>query len=100
MAREGVTIMTLKDVVAKLDSFESEHTIYASRPWTETSTALVLQEPDEGGVPEEATSLGLNYFIEIFLASEFLEDWAASLAAAPTIEEMCRRLIVYAENDA
>jgi hypothetical protein len=56
----------------------------------------VLQHgADDGRSPD-----GFDYFLEISLAREFLEDWKASLGAEPSIIQACARLIQYAENDA
>jgi hypothetical protein len=43
---------------------------------------------------------GYDYFLEIFIAREFLEDWKASLGAEPSMSQTCARLIQYAVNDA
>ena len=90
----------LIDVVNNLNAYDSEHTIYASEPWTHSSVAIVVGEPDSGEVPREASDLGLEYFLEVFIASDFLEDWMADLQANPSAEQKCARLIAYAVNDA
>lgn len=92
--------MTLLKVIRELDFLDKESTIYAAMPWTENSVALVLPEPESGGVPQEADELELKYFIEVFIAHEFLTDWEANLDIIPTIHEKCERLIHYATNDA
>lgn len=91
---------TLLEVISELDEADREATIYASKPWTNESTALVAQEPESGGLPPEARDLNLDYFLEVFVASDFLEDWVANLNAKPSAEQKCRRLIAYAVNDA
>ena len=91
---------TLLEVISELDALDRESTIYASKPWAKDSTALVVQEPESGGLPLEARDLGLDYFLEVFVASDFLEDWIANLNAKPSAEQKCRRLIAYAVNDA
>jgi hypothetical protein len=91
---------TLLDVISELDEADREATIYASKPWTNESTALVAREPETGGLPPRARDLGLDYFLEVFIASEFLEDWIANLNAKPSAEQKCHRLIGYAVNDA
>lgn len=95
--------MTLSDLIDRLDSFDEEKTIYAKQPWHPDAiaiVAIVADEPDEGDIPDEASKVGAEYFLEIFLASEFLEGWTSHLDKAPTVEEKCLRLIKYAENDA
>lgn len=40
------------------------------------------------------------YFIEVFLAKEFIHDWVNSLNYVPTNEEIANRLLEYVVNDA
>ena len=67
--------MTLLEAVRDLDSLDEGSTIYAAEPWAEGSQAIVASEPDAGGLPAEAQKLGLKYFLEVFVAREFLEGW-------------------------
>lgn len=92
--------MTLLDVVTNLDTFDSESTIYAAEPWSRTSAAVVATEPDDGSVPRDAASLGATYFIEVFVAHEFLAGWKSSVNPDASETEQCERLIQYAINDA
>jgi hypothetical protein len=92
--------MTLLEAVDKLDSLNKASTIFAAEPWTANSQVIVATEPDSDGVPEEARKLGLKYFLEIFVAREFLEGWIANKKPEPTVHEKCARLIKYAITDA
>ncbi|WP_455819465.1 hypothetical protein [Pseudomonas cerasi] len=92
--------MTLIDVINQLDSFDSDDTIYAKKPWMPDSEAIVATEPDDGGVPDKAAKIDAEYFLEVFLAVEFLEGWLSNFDQKPTGKEQCLRLIQYAENDA
>jgi hypothetical protein len=91
--------MILLETVARLDEFDKSETIYATAPWTESSEAIVAQEPDSGGLPHTA-KVGMKYFLEVSIATEFLEDWSRTLTRPPTIRDKCNRLIHYAINDA
>jgi hypothetical protein len=92
--------MNLMNIVAGLDSFDQELTIYAAKPWTCDSSALVEREPDSGGIPPEGRAAGLHYFIEMFVAKEFLNDWMASERREIPLRERCERLIHCAIYDA
>ena len=92
--------MTLSDATRDLERLPGEHTIYAQRPWSPASPAIVAEEPTDGALPETASASGLAYFLEVFIAQDFLSDWAASLPAAPSHDARCERLIHYAEHDA
>lgn len=103
----GGNEMTLNDVISQLDSLDDENTIYVKKPWSPDAEAIVPTEPDEGGVPEEAAKINAEYFLEIFLANEFLEGWLSNLDQKPSVldqkpsvKDQCLRLIKYAENDA
>ncbi|NVJ60085.1 MAG: hypothetical protein HWE27_06840 [Gammaproteobacteria bacterium] len=88
--------MILLDVIKDIDSFDDDKTIYAKKPWTINSEALVDFEPESGGNPE--TAEGFDYFIEVFLAIEFLEDAPKFLFSS--VEKRCKRLIEYVIRDA
>jgi len=92
--------MKLIDAVNQLNNLDQESTIYASRPWAENSLTVVAREPESGGLPLEAERLGLSYFLEVFVARDFVEGWVASLDAQPTLRQKCERLIKYAATDA
>ena len=92
--------MNLSDVLRDLEAFDADGTIYAAKPWTENSEAIVAREPEAGGLPVEAKRLGLDYFLETFIACEFLERWMSSLGEMPTLQQKCARLISYATHDA
>jgi hypothetical protein len=51
-------------------------------------------------LPAPAAERGLTYFLEVNVASDFLEDWKSSLRDNPTAPAICQRLIAYAVNDA
>lgn len=93
-------MMKLIEVIQNLDSLDGESTIYAAEPWTENSEAIVAREPESGGLPTEAEKLGLKYFLEVFIARDFLEGWMSNLDAQPTLQEKCARLIKYSMTDA
>ena len=94
----GDNNMTLIEVIRDLEKQEVEATIYVAEPWAGESQAVVAFEPEEGGVPAEAENL--SYFLEVFVARDFLEDWEPTLESPPTLQERCARLVQYAINDA
>lgn len=92
--------LTLLGVVSELGRFNDELTIYARKPWTRDSAAILEMEPEEGGLPARAVDGGFDYFIEVFIAAEILGDWSRSLPTPPSEQEMCDVLIRYAIYDA
>ena len=92
--------MKLIEAIRDLDSIDDGSTIYATEPWTQDSQVVVVPELDAGGLPAEAHRLGMKYFLEVFLARDFLASWMANLKREPTLQEKCARLIQYAVTDA
>lgn len=92
--------MTLLEITESLAKFDPDHTIYAVSPWTPSSAAIVAAEPQGGGRPSDAVKFGMSYFLEIFVAQEFLQEWQPDTQNAPSACECCERLIGYANKDA
>jgi hypothetical protein len=61
---------------------------------------MVAREPPDGDLPLDAQAMGATYFIEVFIAADFLEDWIASERRPISARERCERLIEYAIRDA
>jgi hypothetical protein len=92
--------MKLRELIASLDRLNDDSAIYAMPPWTYDSAAIVAEESEDESVPVEARAQGFEYFLEVWLAKEFLEGWIETLEHAPSLEEICERLIGYAIDDA
>jgi len=93
-------VAKLVEVINQLPQLNRNDTIYASKPWSPHSDAIVATEPVQGGIPTEAKNLGLKYFLEVSISIDFVEDWKLSLNKTPSTREVCDRLIRYATNDA
>lgn len=93
-------ILTLESVLRSLVPFNSDDTIYSAEPWNKGSAAIVVPEPDTGGIPHEAQQYGLKYFLEVSVAREFLEDWKSGLNREPSSDELVERIIHYTIHDA
>jgi hypothetical protein len=91
---------SLGEILRDLSAYDRELTIYAVKPWNESSVAVVARESDGGGLPAEADAIDAKYFLEIFIASDLIEDWVKYAQIAPTADERVARLIQYAETDA
>ncbi|PTB88924.1 hypothetical protein C9928_05210 [Pseudidiomarina aestuarii] len=92
--------MNLEQVVCSFHDLDENLTIYVKAPWSFSSDAIVEVEPVDGLVPPHAKHLGFEYFLEVFIARDFLEGWIGSLGIRPTNRELTERLIRYAANDA
>ena len=90
--------MKLIEILRQLQTLDRELTIYARHPWTPSADAQLAVE---GSAEEQkAKADELRYFLEVFIARDFLDDWRATQHRAPTDEQSCARLIEYATNDA
>ncbi len=89
--------MTLLEIIRTIDRFDPGLTIYAVYPFQPSSNALVARPRDDGRVPDEAVAAGCRYFLEVCIALQALHQ--ARLARGPEApeEELCARLIEYAE---
>lgn len=83
-----------------LDTFDEGDTIYCREPWTRDAVALVAREPESGGLPDEASRLGLRYFLEVAIAKEVRDGLEENLGASPFHEKLCDRIVRYAIYDA
>ena len=90
--------MKLLDIVRNLEEIDSEQTIYARHPWSPASDAQLAVEGSDQ--EKKLRAEGLIYFLEGFIAQEFIEDWSTTLKQSPSAEQSCARLIYYATNDA
>jgi hypothetical protein len=90
--------MKLIEAVQQLAKLDDDFTIYAREPWTPSTDARVALEGSEE--EKKISAEGLRYFIEVFIARDFLEDWRPTQKKAPTEGQCCGRLIEYATNDA
>ncbi|MGX6604274.1 hypothetical protein ACWKSP_19375 [Micromonosporaceae bacterium Da 78-11] len=95
----------LLDVVARLtdipsgDAYEAGPTIYARRPWTPDSDALVLRGAACAG--RRLPDTDHEYLLEVKLAREVVEVWSAWRDnTEPAAEQATLAVIYYGENDA
>jgi hypothetical protein len=87
-------------IVERLPECDPDLTIYARKPWSLDSVAMLAGEPDSGDLPDAAASRGLTYFIEVDIALEFLQGWMNSQRRPVSGRERCEQLIQYALHDA
>lgn len=98
--------MKLKEVISNLDNINEESFLYVKKVNQEFSidsetVALELNEEEREWKTDEVTERkcpGFEYFMEVFLIKEFMED--LSEKDYPTINKKIERLIHYAEFDA
>lgn len=93
--------MILKEAIYQLKTLEPEHTIWIEKgkKWEANSSVVVLPEKDQGGPPDDLS--GFEYFLEVFIAKEFIEDYLKGQELNDrNIIESTNRIIRYAINDA
>lgn len=89
--------MTLRDVIARLDEFASDETIYAASP-TPSAEAMVAPEPEHGA---PSSAVGLRYLLEVGIAREAIDVWKAwRPGQTPSLDDKLAAVIYYAQNDA
>jgi len=92
--------LKLADILKQTD-IGDDVTIYVERPWTTSSDAILVSPSPEFTHAIRQGEKAFDYFLEAFIARDFLEDLRAlSDEAGMSEDERCKRLIQYAENDA
>jgi hypothetical protein len=85
-------VLTLREVIARLDEAPDEATIYAEST-ASTARAVVAIEPDDGGTPSAA--------FEVALARDAIDVWRCwRPGRTPSLDDRVAAVTYYAENDA
>lgn len=88
--------MTLRDVIARLDEFSNDDTIYVETPAPD-ARAVVAAEPDDVSTPEP----GLSYLLEVDLAREAIKVWCDwRPGRTPSLDDRIAAVTHYAEHNA
>jgi hypothetical protein len=89
--------MTLSDVIARLNEFDDDQTIYVTKNAPDAE-AEVNFPPDDGSMN---SANGVHYLLEVFLAKEAIQVWSEWRAGRlPMLDEKIQAVVYYAENDA
>jgi hypothetical protein len=92
-------VTTLEALVASLDNHGDEGTIYARRPWSLMSDAVVAEEGSDAAAA--ACAAGLEYLLEVAIARDAITTWTAwRNGQTPTPAEACEAVLYYATHDA
>ncbi len=89
--------MQLKEILSDLEFLNDNLTIYAQKKpqWSNDSEAIAVFGYDEMKLEE------FQYFLEVDLAKEVVEVWSKwHDGRKPSIEDICKAVIYYAEYDA
>ena len=88
----------LLDLLATVDELDPEDVIFAKADWRPESEARVFRLTSDYRIPEEAKALGYDYFLEVDVVRQVLEEFRERPNV--TLEEKCARVIHYAMYDA
>ncbi|PWR22883.1 hypothetical protein [Zavarzinia aquatilis] len=89
--------MNLREVLRFQRDWSEDETIYAVGPWSADADALLSSEPPGTTDPIIQSGKPYAYFLEGFIARDFLDDLDAPDDVSETV---CERLIRYAIDDA
>ncbi|MBR0711402.1 MULTISPECIES: hypothetical protein [Bradyrhizobium] len=90
--------MTLQELLLSRQNWSETETIYMVQPWSCSAEVLVSSESPDTADPVFRAGTRYDYFLEGFIARDFLDDIGAP--GADVSEAACERLIRYAVNDA
>jgi hypothetical protein len=79
---------------------DDDATIYVAQPWSGEADAVIIKPAPDTTEPVKRGEISYSYFLEAFIARDFIKEYAAGDGASATESERCERLILYAENDA
>lgn len=97
--------MTLENLISQINNYQDEQTVFAKKVGGQFSgqseVILIELTEEELEVPTSEIAAkkcpGFEYFLEIFLIKEIIEDFALN---KENPEQVVNRIIYYAENDA
>lgn len=85
--------MDIFQVLLNISRFKRNETIYAVEPWTPESEAQVVLEPAEGLIHIIRGDLRFEYFLEVSLAQDLLQQ---NQHSSLCMRDQCLRMIEYA----
>jgi hypothetical protein len=91
--------MTLEYLVANIDEFDEELVIF-QKDELSIDSEVILFERDEDDTVRIKDGIKYVYFLEFFIAKEFIEDWVSRSNFKPNVKEIALRLLQYAIYDA
>lgn len=89
---------TIIELIRDIDKFDPEDVIFAKPEWTVDADARIFRLTPEYHAPPEAEALGYEYFLEVDVIRQVLEEFRDKPDV--TLEVKCRRVIYYAKFDA
>ena len=93
--------MRLLDAIREVANCPDDLIIYVLPPWSPEADAVFMVADGNEAEPVQFHGQQYHYFLETFIARDFMEDYAATVeGAAATESERCERLIRYARDDA
>lgn len=92
--------MKLNDFIENMEDIDQEAIIFQEDIENAFSDIIISYPEEEDHGVKEVDGKKYFYLIEVFLATEFIEDWVASLNHKPSVEDIVKRLHEYALNDA
>ncbi|MGH3388892.1 MAG: hypothetical protein ACRDOO_08440 [Actinomadura sp.] len=90
--------MTLEELMAIVQKFDEDQTVYVREPWTPDATVVVTLEPEDGTLPPEAQ--GHANLLDVFLINDILDTWRAHHGTTASPREAAEAVIHYAGHDA
>ena len=79
---------------------DDDTTFYVEWPWAPDAEAILVSPSPDTTEPVERDGRSYDYFLEVFIAREVIEDFAATEGESASRLRRCKRLILYAETDA
>ena len=89
--------MILKDIIANLENYDDEQTIFVMEYHADSEACVVKEEDDK---IESISYNGKKYLLEVELAKDAIRVWTQWRdGRQPTLDEKLEAVLYYANND-
>jgi len=89
--------MTLKEIIVHLNEFDENKVIFAQKPWSADSLAVVENLDEDLRIPAALKHNGYEYMLEIFI---FMEVIGVLDDKKRTLQNLIELIIYYSSFDA
>ena len=92
--------MTLEELVHNINEQDENLIIFQKEVLSIDSEVVLFERDDDDSTTRTNDGIKYVYFLEMFLAQEFVSDWIESQKIKPDTREIAQRLLQYATYDA
>ncbi len=92
--------MTLESLVENINEIGEDLVIFQEKELSMNSDVVLFNQDDDYSIERIKNNIRYVYFMEVFIAKDFINDLVNSLQTKPSTKDIALRLLEYAINDA